>query len=327
LNSTKHEHKHNDTHDHDHDKHNHGGHSHAHFPVEGAQGNAFKIGFALTSAFVLVEFTAGFFFNSLALISDAGHNLTDALALAFSWWALRMTRRAANYNKTYGYHRAGILAAMFNALTLALISIYIFYEGIHRLTNPPEVEGWAITGVASLALLVNLFVAWLLFRWSRQDLNTRSAFVHIATDAVASVGVIFAGVLEAITGWKAVDPLISILIGALILWSGWGIIKESVNILLEGIPDGLDMVGLIDALKSQPRVSDVHDLHVWTIGSGFRALSCHLKVDDECSLAEANQTVKQISHMLEEEYDIRHATIQVECQSCELDKSFCAIPR
>ena len=314
-------------HAHGHEEHDH---NHNHFSAAlagGKLGLAFKLGLLLTAGFVVIEFVAGLLANSLALISDAGHNLTDALALGFSWWALQMARRAPNSIKTYGYHRAGILAATLNAASLVLIAGYIFFEGVQRLLNPAPVEGWTVTAVAGVALLVNLSVAWLLMRWSKEDLNTRSAFIHIATDAVASLGVIIAGLVEVFTGWRQADPLISILIGVLILWSSWGIIKESANILLEGIPEGLDMVALLRDLLRQPRVSDVHDLHVWTIGTGFRALSCHIKVEDTISLQEANQTVQTINSMLENQYNIRHATVQIECQGCDIrDNIYCANP-
>lgn len=312
-------------HKHDH-SHEHGGAGHQHFPKLGQLGLVFKLGFGLTLGFVVLEFVAGWLANSLALLSDAGHNLSDALALAFSWWAINMARRAPTTAKTYGYHRAGVLAATLNAATLIAISIYIFFEGVQRLLNPPPVEGWTIIAVASVALLVNLTVARLLHSWSKEDLNTRSAFLHIVTDAAASAGVIVAGIIQVATGWRAADPLISMLIGLLILWSGWHIIKEATDILLEGIPKGLDMVSLMRDLLGQPGVSNVHDLHVWTIGSGFRVLSCHLQMADNVTLPQANQTVQLINQELKAHYDIHHATIQVECLACEVDSLYCLTP-
>ncbi len=314
------------THDHDHDHKNDHAHSHSHSHLEGGTGRqsrAFAFGLAITAVFVVVEFVAGFWFNSLALISDAGHNLTDALALGFGLVALRLARRAPDASKTYGYHRAGILAATLNATTLVLISLYIFYEGAQRLLNPPPVEGWAVVGVAGIALLVNLGVAALLLGSAKDDLNSRSVFLHIATDAVASLGVIGAGLVEGLTGWRQIDPLISILIGLLIIWSSWGIIKEATNILLEGIPAGLHVEDIRQDVLEQPGVSAVHDLHVWTIGSGYRALSCHVQMDDTTTLAEANRTVQGVVALLEERYDIRHATVQAECQSCEAPNDYC----
>ena len=319
--------------DHDHADHQHDqgvkadsshGHSHSHNLSPDAITGAFKIGLVITVVFVVVEFAAGIWANSLALISDAGHNLTDALALAFSWWAIRLAGRAPDFNKTYGYHRAGILAATLNAVSLVLIAIYIFYEGLQRLVNPPPVEGWTVAGIASIALLINLIIAGMLYAGSKHDLNSRSAFIHIAGDAAASVGVIVAGLVEVTTGWRLADPLISMGIGLLILWSSWGIIKEATNILLEGIPDGLDMVSLMRDLMRDPAVKDVHDLHVWTIGSGFLVLSSHLQLAENCTLQEANQVSQTLSTMLKTRYNIGHATLQLECQSCEMTEVYCA---
>ena len=313
--------------DHDHD-HNHqeeqGGHSHSHAPVN--LGTVFIIGLVLTSGFVIVEFVAGLLVNSLALMSDAGHNLTDALALGLSGWAMYMARRAPNNNKTFGYHRTGILTATLNAASLILISFYILFESVQRIINPPEVEGWPVIIVATAALVVNLIVAWLLFAWSKEDLNSRSAFLHIAGDAAASLGVIVAGIIIVLTGWKIVDPLISIAIALLILWSSWGILKEAVNILLEGIPEGLDMVSLMRDMMKQPNVTDVHDLHVWTIGSGLSALSCHLVLTENYRLQDANVIAKDVHQLLEKKYRIKHSTMQLEYQDCVVNDTFCAPP-
>jgi cobalt-zinc-cadmium efflux system protein len=169
-------------------------------------------------------------------------------------------------------------------------------------------------------------VAWLLLAWSKEDLNTRSAFLHIAGDAAASLGVIIAGIVIVFTGWKIVDPLISILIAVLILWSSWGILKEAVNILLEGIPEGLDMVSLMRDLMKQPDVTDVHDLHVWTIGSGLSALSCHLVLTQNYTIQDANVISKDVNLLLENKYRIKHATIQLEYQDCASNDTFCITP-
>lgn len=318
------DHDHSQTeHEHEHTEQEHGhSHSHSHTALlikEGKRlGRRFKIGLAITLAFVLVEFVAGLFANSLALISDAGHNLSDGLALAFSWVAIILARRAPTSSKTYGFHRAGILAASLNSLTLVLISIFIFYEGVQRLFSPPEVQSWTVVGVAAIALLVNLTIARLLHEWSHGDLNVKSAFLHIITDAAASAGVIVAGVAQALTGWALFDPLISMLIGVLILWSSWGIIKESTNVLLEGIPAGLNMEALLHDLKKLEGVSEVHDLHAWTIGAGVPVLSCHLQMHSASTLQQVTATVHSANRLLERKYQIRHSTIQVECETCEI---------
>ncbi len=313
--------------DHGHD-HSHGGHSHA-LPsdLSGKVGLIFKCGLVLTAIFVVGEFIAGLWANSLALISDAGHNLTDVMALSFSWWAVVVARRSPNYSKTYGYHRAGILAASLNAATLIIIALYIFFEGVQRLFNPPAVQGLTITIVATFALILNSGLALALWRASKDDLNVRSAFVHILGDALSSVGVIMAGLASLLTGLAVFDPLISMLIGVFILWSSWGIIKEAANILLEGIPSGLDMVALMHDLMAVAGVKSIHDLHVWTIGGNFRALSCHI-LTDNTSLHEANATVHLIKEMLAARYNIRHATLELECESCNLpEEVYCAVIR
>ncbi|HEX2915223.1 MAG TPA: cation diffusion facilitator family transporter [Chloroflexia bacterium] len=312
LHGQRHEHGHNEEKPHQHS------HSHA-IPLEGngKVGLIFRFSVLATALFVLLEFGAGIWANSLALISDAGHNLTDAMALAFSWWALSMARRSPNFNKTYGYHRAGILAASFNAATLILIALYIFYEGIQRLLHPEPVAGLTISLVALVALVLNTGIALALWKSSKHDLNVRSAFIHILGDALSSVGVILAGIATIISGWEGFDPAVSILIGLFILWSSWGIIKESTNILLEGIPQGLNMNELQNDIMAIKGVKSIHDLHVWTIGSNFPVLSCHI-LSENIRLQEANATIHEVKEMLGHKYDIRHATLELECESCEM---------
>ncbi len=310
-------------HAHTDDGHNHPpGHNHVHLPAGGAS-LRLKVGLVLTLLFVIAEFGTGLWSGSLALVSDAGHNLTDALALGFSLWALSITRRAPNYNKTYGYHRAGILAAVINASTLVVIALFIFFEAAQRLLNPVPVAGWTMAGVAAVALLLNATIAFSLHQTAHSDLNVRSAFIHMMGDALSSVGVMVAGVGIALTGWLALDPLISILIGLFIVWSSWGIIKEATNILMEASPPGLDMDKLLVDMSHETKVRQIHDLHVWTIGSDFAALSCHVQTDN-CTLEEANATVQNLNQMLRDKYDIRHATLQVEYQGCGQQREFCA---
>lgn len=317
------DHNHEDSLDHNHSghdhSHNHSGHSHSQFSFDSNNklGTVFKLGLALTLGFVVIEFVAGLLANSLALLSDAGHNLSDGLALGFSWIAVVLARRAPTQQKTFGFHRAGILAASLNSLTLVLIAALILYEGVQRLFNPPEVQSWTVVVVAGVALAVNLVIAWLLHRSSdHDDLNTRSVFLHIATDAAASLGVIVAGVGQALTGWALFDPLISILLSILIIWSSWGIIKESTNVLLEGIPDGLNIEAVLGDLRKLEGVSEVHDLHAWTIGTNLPALSCHLQLHPATTLQQATQTVQRANLLLERKYKIHHSTIQIECDSC-----------
>jgi cobalt-zinc-cadmium efflux system protein len=315
------------SHDHAHDDHSHdhgqgeSGHNHAHGHVptgsDGKVSRLFKISLILTAAFVVFQFAAGLWVNSLALISDAGHNLTDAMALAFSWFALVLARRSPDNRKTFGYHRAGILAATLNAATLVLIAFYVFYEGAQRIIHPEPVEGGVVAIVAAVAFLLNGGIALAFVQASKHDLNVRSAFIHILGDALSSVGVIIAGLATLFTGLVIFDPLVSILIGVFILWSSWSIIKEATNVLLEGIPTGLDMVSLMRDLMAIPNVNSVHDLHVWTLGGSNRMLSCHI-LTNETTLHEANTTVQQIKTMLIDKYQIHHATIELECENCSM---------
>lgn len=319
-----HSHVHDDGHSHDH-AHGGAGHSHA-VPTssDGKVSNLFKISLILTALFVIFQFGAGLLVNSLALISDAGHNLTDAMALAFSWFALVLARRSPDNRKTYGYHRAGILAATLNAATLILIAFYVFYEGVQRILHPEPVEGGVVAIVATVAFLLNGGIALAFVRAAKDDLNVRSAFIHILGDALSSVGVIIAGLATLFTGLVIFDPLISILIGVFILWSSWSIIKEATNVLLEGIPAGLDMVSLMRDLMAIPNVNSVHDLHVWTLGGSNRMLSCHI-LTNETTLHEANTTVQEIKVMLVEKYQIHHATIELECENCSMPELYCTV--
>lgn len=322
-----HTHAHNDGHSHE-QGHGEAGHNHAHGHVptgdDGRVSRLFKVSLILTALFVVLQFAAGLWVNSLALISDAGHNLTDAMALAFSWFALVLARRSPDNRKTYGYHRAGILAATLNAATLVLIAFYVFYEGVQRILHPEPVEGGVVAIVATIAFLLNGGIALAFVRAAKHDLNVRSAFIHILGDALSSVGVIIAGLATLFTGLVIFDPLISILIGLFILWSSWSIIKEATNVLLEGIPDGLDMVSLMRDLMAVGNVNSVHDLHVWTLGGSNRMLSCHI-LTNETSLHEANEMVHEIKTMLIEKYQIHHATIELECENCEMPELYCTV--
>jgi cobalt-zinc-cadmium efflux system protein len=261
----------------------------------------------ITLAFVCVEAIAGIIANSLALLTDAAHNFTDVIALALSWYAVRLTLRPANSGKTYGYHRAGILIALFNSTTLVIIA---------------QVEGGLMTAVAALAFIVNLGTALLVKPGSDRDLNQRSAFIHLAGDALSTLGALIAGVLIMLTGWYVLDPLVSVLIGLLIMWNAWLIIRESVEILLEGTPRDIDMPAMVAEIQQVPGVRGVHDLHVWSITQNMRALSAHVLVDDEPISVGA--TVQQrINELLHIRYNIAHATLQLECIDCEPDTLYC----
>jgi cobalt-zinc-cadmium efflux system protein len=278
----------------------------------------------ITLGFVIIEAGAGIIANSLALLTDAAHNLTDVIALALSWYAVHMTLRPANSGKTYGYHRGGILIALFNSTTLVLIALAIFYEAYQRLLNPPQVEGVLMTAVAALAFVVNLVTALLVKSGSDRDLNQHSAFIHLAGDALSTLGALVAGVLIMLTGWYILDPLISVLIGLLIVWNAWLIIRESVEILLEGTPRDIDMQAMVADIQQIDGVRGMHDLHVWSITQNMRALSAHVLVGDE-PISVGAGIQRQINDVLQQQYNIAHATLQLECVGCEADTLYCEL--
>ena len=237
--------------------------------------NRLRLSVLLTFGFVLLEAGTGFRSHSLALISDAGHNFTDGLALVLSWYALRVARRPATSGKTYGYHRVGILTALFNALTLLGISVFILREAVGLLLHPQAVAAAPMIAIALIAVAMNAAIALGLRTQAAHDLNMRSAYLHMLGDALSGVGVIAAGIVIHFTGWTLADPLVSVLIALFIARSSWGILTETVNILLENAPRGLDVEALAGAMRRVPGVRAVHDLHVWTIAEGMNALSCH----------------------------------------------------
>jgi cobalt-zinc-cadmium efflux system protein len=277
---------------------------------------------AITLGFMLLEAASGVWANSLALITDAVHNLTDVVALALSWYAMRLALRPAHAGKTYGYHRAGILVALVNSSGLIGIALFIFYEAYRRLSNPVRVEENVLIVVAAVAFVVNLGTAWLLHRDSEHDLNVRSAFVHLAGDALSTLAAFAAGILIAIWHVEALDPLVSILIGLLILWSGLGIVRETVSILLEGTPSGLDIGALLQDVLRVQGVRGVHDLHVWSLSQDMRALSAHVLIDD-VMLHEGSDIQRNINGLLANKYGIAHSTLQLECAGCEPDLLYC----
>jgi cobalt-zinc-cadmium efflux system protein len=298
-----------------------GGHVHSH-GVATNMGGKLIIALVLTSLFVVGEFIAGLVAHSLALVSDAGHNLTDALAVGFSLWAMSLAKKKPTPDKTFGYYRAGILAAALNAGTLVIIAFFIFYEGVTRLVHPEPVEGGIIIIVAAVAVVLNGAIAFMLSAGS-DDLNVRSTFVHMAGDALSAVGVIIAGVGILLTGWQFLDPIVSFFIGLFILWSSWGIVREAVNILMEGTPAGLNMGQLIADMNSVEGVNTVHDVHVWTIGHDRLALSAHVNTGN-CTVMAASQCFARLNELLETKYDIVHSTLQAECAECDPNDEYCS---
>ena len=278
----------------------------------------------ITLVFVVVEILAGVFANSLALLTDAAHNLTDVLALALTWWALWITVKPANSGKTYGYHRAGILVALVNSTTLALIALGIFYQAWKRFVVPPEVQADILIGVGAAAVVVNLVTALLVRRGADHDLNLRSAFLHLMGDVLSTLGAVVAGIIIHFTGWNWLDALVSVLIGFLILWNAWGILRESLEILMESTPADIDIVALRDDMLAVAGVRGVHDLHVWSITHSLRTLSAHLITDDVLVSSGAKIQVA-VGEMLARRFGITHATLQLECMDCAPVGLYCDI--
>lgn len=293
-----------------------------HHSAAGLSENRLKLSLLLTLAFVVVELAAGIRAGSLALVSDAGHNFTDGLALALSWYAIWIARKPATPTRTYGYHRVGILTALFNAVTLMVIAVLIFREGCLLLQHPHPVSGGPMIVVAGIGFFMNTVIALSLWSQAAHNVNVRSAFIHMVGDALSSVGVVAAGVLIHFTGWSLADPIMSLLIGMFIAYTSWGIVGETLNVLLEGTPRGLDVAAMAGDMREVPGVADVHDLHVWTIADGMNAMSCHLLVA-EPDLTRAFRVVREVKAMLSHRYAVGHATIETECGGCETEALHC----
>ncbi len=285
--------------------------------------NTLLTSFAITVCFVVIETYSGIRSHSLALISDAGHNFADALALLLAYGAAKVAESPSSSLRTFGYHRATILAALINALSLVMIALVIFYEAYQRMGEARIVDGKIMIVVALAALLMNGVIAMRL-RKDTHDLNVRSAFMHMLGDAISAIAVVIAGVIILLTDAYWVDPLISIIVGVFILWSSWGVIREATNILMEYVPIGLDMKGLEKFIKDTQGVIAVHDLHVWTISSGRLACSCHVTVSNQ-TIRDGQQVIKEIIKGLKMEYDIGHTTIQIEIEGCDPDEIYCNI--
>ena len=263
---------------------------------------------------MLAEAFGGWFANSLALLADAGHMLTDVAALSLTLAAIWFASRPATSKKTFGYYRLEILAAFVNGIALVLISLWIIYEAIERLNAPPAVKGFELTLVAVGGLIINIICAWLLHGGHQHDLNMRGAWLHVIGDALGSVAAIVAGVLILSFGWLWADAAVSVLISLIIIFGAWHLIKESVNVLLEGTPAHINLTAVEEAMRTTENVSDVHDLHVWTITSGMDALSVHVVHAETVSQKSLLQIIRARLH---DEFGIDHLTIQMETLETE----------
>ncbi|MGF9714448.1 cation diffusion facilitator family transporter [Paenibacillus naphthalenovorans] len=321
--SSSHHHGHHHQHDH-HDHHSHHHHHHRHDHARDGNKKGLILALIITTSIMLLEFFGGLVTGSLALLSDAGHMLSDAGSLLLSLVAISFAARPATSGKTYGFYRVEILAALFNGVTLFVIAFFIIQEAYGRFLAPPEIASGSMMLIASAGLAANLLSAWALMRKGdvRNNVNLRSAYLHVIGDALGSVGAMAAGLVMLLFGWYVADPIISVLVALLILKSAWGVIRHAVHILMEGAPARLNSKEVQKTLETIDGVIDVHDLHIWTITSGLDSLSCHLRIEDGRDSQHILQSAIQI---IASRFHIHHTTIQVEAsgilhERCEYEK-------
>jgi len=283
--------------------------AHSHAVSADADRGKLAIAFALIVGFMAIEVVAGLIAHSLALLSDAGHMLTDAAAIGLSLVAVSLAQRPAKGAMTFGLKRVEILSAQFNGVTLLVLAIWITYEAIRRLISPPQVQAGLIVAIALVGILVNLIATWTLSRANRQSLNVEGSFQHILTDLYAFIGTAIAGGVILLTGFDRADPIASLLVAGLMLRSAYGLLKASGRIFLEAAPAGLDPGEIGPALLADPAVVEIHDLHVWEVTSGFPALSAHVTVATD---ADCHQARLRLASLLEARFDVHHSTLQVE---------------
>ncbi len=299
------------------------GHDHTH----GMAKKMLRLAFFLSLIIVVSEVVGGLLAHSLALLSDAGHALTDIFALGLAWFATAQAERPANARKTFGYHRVGILAAFINAITLILVTVWILYEAIQRFQHPEPIQPLFMFVSAGIGIAVNLYIGFGLRKEKEENLNTRAAALHVFGDVGASVGVIVAGLVILLTGWYPLDPILSLGIAVLIAIGAWRIVRETIDILLESTPRDVDLPALVSDMKNIPSVGNVHDLHVWSITSGMYALSAHVQTAN-LSLNECAPVLHQLESMLLSKYRIGHSTLQFECyehqgKCCDVKGFYC----
>jgi cobalt-zinc-cadmium efflux system protein len=299
-------------HHHGHD-HGHGGHSHV--PTTIRHERPLWIAFGLTLCFLLVEVAGGLLTNSLALLSDAAHMMTDVLALGISLFAVRMARRPADAKRTYGYARMEAIGALVNGGLLFVVAGYILWEAVGRVSQPPHVESNGMLLVAVLGLVVNLISMKLLQAGAGESLNMQGAYLEVWSDMLGSLGVIAGALLIRFTGWTVVDPIIAVLIGLWVLPRTWTLLREASHVLMQGVPTGIDPDEIRGAMQAQPGVATVHDLHIWALGSREPILTAHVLLADDSGDADAVRAA--MATMLRDRFDIDHATLQVETRHCD----------
>ncbi len=298
-------------HDHKHDHHHghgHHGHGHHHVPAAG-HGRAFALAIGVNSLFVAIEFVYGFLANSTALMADAGHNLSDVLGLVLAWGAAVLAKRAPSARYTYGMRSTSILAALANALLLLLACGAIAWEALHRIAAPVPVEGFTVSVVAGIGVLINGFSAWLFMAGSKGDLNIRGAYLHMAADAAISLGVVISGLVIMGTGWTWLDPAVSLAIVLVIVLGTWSLLRESLRLMMAAVPDSVDAVAIDRFLARQPGVASVHDMHIWAMSTTETALTAHLVMPGGYP---GDQAIDEIVTRLRRDFSIGHCTLQVE---------------
>lgn len=311
------------THDH-HEGHDH--HDHDHGLKQESRGGKqdLLIALAITLLMMVVEIVGGLLSNSLALLSDAGHMLTDNLAILLSFFALKFAGMPATERKTFGFYRLEILAAFVNGIILVLISLYIIYEAYLRMVHPQPVHGSLMLVVASIGLVANVIGARFLVKHSHSSLNIRAAYLHILGDALSSIGVVIGGVIILYTGWYLIDPILSVLIALVIIYGSWALVKESVNILLESAPSHINIDAIASDIAKIAGVKEAYHIHLWTITSGIYSLSAHVIIDDQL-VSSSRDVVEEIKSLLLKKYNVLHCTIQVECNRCDTG-AVCSLP-
>lgn len=288
-------------------------HDHSHHHTHSANKKTLLLAFIIITIYMIVEAIGGYLTNSLALLSDAGHMLSDSISLGIAFLAFIFGEKATNLSKTYGYKRFEILAALLNGITLIAIALFIFYEAMGRLVHPPEIATVGMLMISCIGLFVNILVAWIMMRGgdTKENLNMRGAFLHVLSDMLGSVGAIVAALLIMFFGWGWADPFASLLVAILVLRSGYFVTKDAVHVLMEGTPKNVEVEEIINMIQAEENVESIHDLHIWTITSGLNALSCHIVVRENMTIAESEQMLHEIEHRLEH-IGISHMTIQVE---------------
>ncbi len=297
-------------------------HAHGHSHSHSANKKTLAISLAIITAYMIVEVIGGLITNSLALLADAGHMLSDAISLFIALLAFTFSSKVADYGKTYGYKRFEILAAVINGATLILIAAYIIYEAVERFRNPPGIASRGMLIVAFVGLMVNVIVAWIMMRGSdvKENLNMRGAYLHVISDMLGSVGAIIAALLIMFFDWGWADPLASVIVAVLVLRSGYLVTKSSVHVLMEGTPDNVEIEKVTEKILKTGGINGIHDLHIWTITSGLNALTCHAVVDEKMTILESEAMLRKIEHDLEH-LNIHHVTIQLETSAHRHDES------